>query len=183
MTRQTIGKFLLLLCVASGGLTATIALPAFAESEPTAAQPTLPQEKLTIQSANGAHLFTVEKAETPTQQITGEMFRPSVPADQGMLFVWNAPQESDMWMKNTFAPLDIVFIGTDGRISSITENAVPQSLARISSHGPVLATLELQAGITEKLGIVVGDRVTSSSLDAKKPKQAASAADMSVKMP
>nr|WP_194299852.1 DUF192 domain-containing protein [Acetobacter conturbans] len=163
------------LVLASSALTATIALPAFAEEfagEPAAAQPTLPQEKLTIQSANGKHEFTVEKATTPRQQQVGEMFRTSLPADQGMIFIWNAPQQSDMWMENTLVPLDIVFIDADDRIQSIEENAVPQSLARISSHGPALATLELQGGLTAKLGICVGDRVDSASLASRNQKPA-----------
>ncbi|MCE0743065.1 DUF192 domain-containing protein [Acetobacter sicerae] len=158
------------LALASGGL--SLILPAYADDAasgaPTAAQPPLPKETLTIiTSASGKHDFTVEKATTLREQQVGEMFRTTLPADQGMLFLWNAPQQSDMWMENTLVPLDIVFIDADGRIQSITENAVPQSLARISSHGPAMATLELQGGITAKLGIVVGDRVTSASLEAK----------------
>jgi uncharacterized membrane protein (UPF0127 family) len=87
------------------------------------------------------------------------MFRPSVPPDGGMLFDWGAPRESEMWMRNTVAPLDMVFINADGTIRSIAENTVPQSLAVIESRGPVRATLELAAGTTERLDIRVGDRV------------------------
>lgn len=149
---------------------AAVSVPVMAAEEtgePTHAQPALPAVSLTITSADGVkHTFTVEKAMTPREQQVGEMFRPSVPADGGMIFVWPYPRQSDMWMQHTQAPLDIVFIGADNRVSSIVENAVPLSLARISSHGPVRATLELQAGITEKLGIVVGDRVDSAVLNA-----------------
>ncbi|MCE2565712.1 DUF192 domain-containing protein [Komagataeibacter sp. FNDCF1] len=147
---------------------AAISLPVMAAEEtgePTHAQAPLPTVALTITSASGVkHAFTVEKAMTPREQQVGEMFRPSVPANGGMIFVWPFPRQSDMWMEHTQASLDIVFIGPDNRVSSIVENAVPLSLARISSHGPVRATLELQAGITEKLGIVVGDRVDSDVL-------------------
>ncbi|MFW7269685.1 DUF192 domain-containing protein [Gluconacetobacter sp. Hr-1-5] len=137
------------------------------DDTPTKAQAELPRENLTITGANGTkHVFSVELATTPRQQRVGEMFRTSVPADRGMLFVWPYPQQSDMWMENTLVSLDIVFIGEDGRISAIAENAVPQSLARISSHGPARATLELQGGLTEKLGIVVGDKVESKALTA-----------------
>lgn len=151
---------------------ATVSVPVMAAEtgEPTHAQPALPTAPLTITGANGvAHVFTVEKAMTPREQQVGEMFRPTVPADSGMIFVWPFPRQSDMWMENTLAPLDIVFIGADNRVSSIVENAVPLSLARISSHGPVRATLELQGGITEKLGIVVGDRVESAALATQPP--------------
>ena len=133
--------------------------------EPTHAQPVLPREKLVIVSKGGVrHVFEVEVAKTPEQQTTGLMFRKSVAADQGMLFPWGSPIESRMWMENTLVPLDMVFIGADGTIRRIAENTVPQSLAVISSGGPVVATLELQGGITSKLGILVGDRVLCSAL-------------------
>ena len=93
------------------------------------------------------------------QQIVGLMFRKSVAPNGGMLFVWPAPEISHMWMKNTLVPLDMVFIRSDGVIDSIAENTVPHSLRDISSQGQVIATLELQGGITAKLGITVGDRV------------------------
>ena len=125
-----------------------------------APNPTLPPQKLPIVGHNGAkHEFTVEMAVTPEQQETGLMFRREVPADRGMLFVWDEPHEVPMWMKNTLVPLDMVFIGADGKVIHIAEDTVPQSLAQISSGGPVKATLELQAGLTEKLDIRVGDKV------------------------
>jgi uncharacterized protein len=139
------------------------ALPAAARAqshEGTGPQPTLPREKLVIVTHEGvAHDFDVEMALTDEQQMTGEMFRTSVPDNTGMLFLWKTPQESQMWMKNTLVSLDMVFINADGKIRSIAENTVPQSLAVIDSHGPVLATLELQGGLTAKLGIRVGDTV------------------------
>jgi uncharacterized membrane protein (UPF0127 family) len=130
-------------------------------SEPTKPQPELPKEKLVITTKDGAkHVFNVEMAIDPMQQITGLMFRTSVPADGGMLFDWGTPRDSQMWMKNTLVPLDMVFVNQDGTIRSIAENTVPESLAVIDSRGPVRATVELQAGITAKLGIVAGDKVT-----------------------
>lgn len=76
-----------------------------------------------------------------------------------MLFDWGSPRESQMWMKNTPAALDMVFINADGTIRSIAENTVPRSLATVDSRGPVRATLELAAGVTAKLDIRVGDKV------------------------
>jgi uncharacterized membrane protein (UPF0127 family) len=133
-----------------------------------AAQPTLPTEKLVIITKDGVrHEFNVEMAKTPREQEIGLMFRPTVAPDGGMLFDWGVPQESQMWMKNTIASLDMVFINQDGTIRSIIENAVPQSLAVLDSHGPVRATLELAAGTTARLGILVGDRVEAPSLSSK----------------
>jgi uncharacterized protein len=139
---------------------APAAMLAARAQEPTAAQPELPKERLTIVTKDGhSHPFDVEIARTPAQQTVGEMFRPSVPSDGGMLFLWPAPQESQMWMKNTLASLDMVFIDADGTIRSIAEATVPQSLRIIDSGGPVAATLELAGGTTARLGITVGDKV------------------------
>lgn len=130
------------------------------ESDIKGPQPDLPKEKLVIVTRDGArHEFNVEMALTPQQQTVGLMFRPTVPADGGMLFDWVTPHSSQMWMRNTISPLDMVFINADGTIRSIVENTVPESLAVIDSRGPVRATLELAAGTTAKLNILVGDKV------------------------
>lgn len=129
-------------------------------SEPTGPQPELPKEKLVIVTHDGVeHVFNVEMALTQKQQTVGEMFRTGVAEDGGMLFVWNTPRESTMWMRNTLVPLDMVFINADGTIRSIAENTVPESLATIDSRGPVKATLEMAAGTTARLNIRVGDKV------------------------
>ena len=134
-------------------------------TDPTGPQPVLPKQKLVIVSAGGVrHEFNVEVAKTPAQQVTGLMFRKSVRADGGMLFVWGQPIESRMWMKNTLVPLDMVFISANGTIHAIAEDTVPESLAVIPSNGPVVATLELQGGITAKLDILVGDKVLCKAL-------------------
>ena len=136
-------------------------LPALAQDpNPTGPQPELPKERLVITTRDGTpYEFSVEMAIKPDQQTVGLMFRPVVPPDGGMLFDWGAPRDSQMWMRNTIAPLDMVFINADGTIRSIAENTVPQSLAVIDSRGPVRATLELAAGTTARLNIRVGDRV------------------------
>lgn len=130
------------------------------------AQAELAKEPLTISSKDGRkHSFIIEVAKTPKEQEIGEMFRTSIPENGGMLFMWPAPQRSMMWMKNTLVSLDMVFIGVDHHIQAIAENTVPYSLAPVSSQGPVIATLELKGGITEKLGIKVGDVVDSAIFD------------------
>jgi uncharacterized membrane protein (UPF0127 family) len=128
--------------------------------EPTGPQPELPKEKLVIVSRGGVeHVFNVEVARTEEQQTVGEMFRPSVPEDGGMLFDWGVPQNAPMWMRNTLVSLDMVFINADGTIRTIAENTTPRSLAVIDSRGAVRATLELAAGTTARLDIRVGDTV------------------------
>lgn len=127
----------------------------------TGPQPVIePLEELVIVTRDGGrHRFRVEVARTAQQQAVGLMFRPSVPAGGGMLFDWGSPRESSMWMRNTIASLDMLFIAADGRVHRIAERTVPHSLAPIDSRGPVRATLELAAGTAERLGIRVGDRV------------------------
>ncbi|WP_158926793.1 DUF192 domain-containing protein [Acidisphaera sp. S103] len=142
-------------------LAATLSLAVMAQApEPTKPQPELPKEKLVIVTHDGKqHVFNVEMALTEDQQTVGEMFRPKVPEDGGMLFDWGVARESQMWMRNTLVSLDMVFINADGSIRSIAEDTTPRSLAVIDSRGPVRATLELAAGVTAKLDIRVGDTV------------------------
>lgn len=124
-------------------------------------QPELRKERLSIITGRGkTHAFLVEMALEPAQQSIGLMFRQRVPADGGMLFDWVRERRSQMWMRNTIVSLDMVFIGQDGRIRTIAERTVPQSLAIVDSMVPVRATLELAAGTCERLDIRVGDRVS-----------------------
>ena len=151
-----------LFCRTVGGLFlgAPLLLARAQAADTTKPQPELPKEKLVIVTRDGKErVFMVEMALTTDQQTVGEMFRTKVPEDGGMLFDWKSPRESQMWMRNTLVPLDMVFINADGRIRSIAENTVPQSLAIVDSRGPVRATLELAGGVTAKLGIRVGDLV------------------------
>ena len=144
----------------AGLLVGHLAMAQAVNDDPTGPQPKLPTEALTIKTSAGKEYhFTVELPATPQEQATGEMFRTSIPADQGMLFIWPAPQVSEMWMKNCPVPEDMVFIGADGKIIAIAENTVPYSLNTVSSGVPVKATLELQGGITAAYNINVGDQV------------------------
>jgi uncharacterized protein len=152
-------RHLLALLVAAPSIVRT--RPARAQgADPTAPQAELPKEKLTIVTRDGIeHAFNVEMALTQEQQTVGEMFRPHIPDDGGMLFDWKVPRQSQMWMRNTVASLDMIFINADGSIRSIAENTVPESLAVIDSRGPVRATLEVAAGTAARLNIRVGDKV------------------------
>ncbi|UEM05138.1 DUF192 domain-containing protein [Skermanella rosea] len=117
-------------------------------------------DRLVIETASGGKFpFAIEIAETPRQMAQGLMFRETMAPDAGMLFILPQLQTMSMWMKNTFIPLDMVFIGPDGRIVNIHENAVPQSLDTISSAGQVKGVLEINGGMAARLGIRAGDRV------------------------
>ena len=140
---------------------ALLAAPAAAQTPITGPQPRLPTQKLAIISQSGGHhVFTVEVATTAREQEVGEMFRTDIPANSGMFFDWGMPREMEMWMQNCPVPEDMVFIDQSGTISHIAENTVPESTAHIPSGGAVRATLELQGGLTAKLNITVGDKVS-----------------------
>lgn len=114
---------------------------------------------LTIRSASGEHRFTVEVAGTLAEQNAGLMYRRSLGPSAGMIFPYSPPQEVAFWMKNTFIPLDMIFIRADGTIARIAANTVPHSLDPVPSGEPVAAVLEIRGGRAAELGIRPGDRV------------------------
>jgi len=115
---------------------------------------------LAIETGDGTqHIFQVEVARTPRQQRRGLMFRRQLAADAGMLFFYGGNQMVRMWMKNTYIPLDMIFIRSDGVIMEIAERTVPGSLATISSGVEVSAVLEVNGGTVSRLGIRKGNTV------------------------
>jgi uncharacterized membrane protein (UPF0127 family) len=98
-------------------------------------------------------------AATSQQQARGLMFRTRLGDDEGMIFPMNPPRGASFWMRNTVIPLDLIFIGTDGRISNIAANAIPYDESPLLSAGLVKGVLELRGGRAAELGIVAGDRV------------------------
>lgn len=118
-----------------------------------------PETSLTITRSGGRDTFRVWVADTPARQQQGLMFVRSMPADRGMLFPQDPPRVMSMWMKNTYLPLDMVFIGEGGVIIGIAAHTTPLSLDIVSSPGPVTAVLELNAGEAERRGIRTGDKV------------------------
>lgn len=130
------------------------ALPAAAQLVGFATSP------LAIETADGRrHAFTVELALSDRQQMQGLMFRRSLAPDRGMLFLYPSDQPIAMWMKNTYIPLDMLFLRADGRIINIIENVPPETLDSRPSDGPARAALELPGGTAARLGIRAGDRV------------------------
>jgi uncharacterized membrane protein (UPF0127 family) len=142
--------------------------PAFAAQATSERPMAFDSEPLSIQTAKGmTHKFTVELALTEPQLEFGLMYRKSMPADHGMLFDFGVPRPVMMWMKNTVLPLDMLFLDKSGVVTHIQENAVPYSEAIISSGGAVDYVIELNGGVVKKLGLAVGDKVTSATISAK----------------
>ncbi|EGP07310.1 DUF192 domain-containing protein [Afipia clevelandensis] len=116
-------------------------------------------QPLEIVTKSGVHVFTVEMAKTEQERATGLMYRKELPEGRGMLFDFSPEQPVSMWMKNTFIPLDMIFIRSDGRILRIAENTEPHSEKIISSGGLAKGVLEVIGGTARKYGIQPGDRV------------------------
>lgn len=116
-------------------------------------------QPLEIVTRSGVHVFSVEIAKTDEERATGLMYRKELPEGRGMLFDFTPEQQVSMWMKNTFIPLDMIFIRSDGRILRIAENTTPQSEKIIQSGGLAKGVLEVIGGTAKKYGIEAGDRV------------------------
>ena len=116
-------------------------------------------QPLEIATKSGVHVFSVEMATTEEEKQTGLMYRKELPDGKGMLFDFSPEQQISMWMKNTYIPLDMIFIRADGRILRIAENTEPLSTKIISSGGLAKGVLEVIAGTAQKYGIQPGDRV------------------------
>ena len=118
------------------------------------------KSELSIITSNGSkHNFLVEVAKTEKEKKIGLMFRKTLAKNAGMLFLYKREALRLMWMKNTFIPLDILFIDKKGVIKRVVKRTIPHSLATISSRQSVLAVLELRGGITSSLEIKKGDRI------------------------
>lgn len=116
--------------------------------------------ELAITGESGRHEFTVELALTAQQHSQGLMYRREMARDEGMLFDFGPRlRRASMWMKNTYIPLDMLFIKPDGEVESIAERTTPHSLEAINSRGLVRYVLELNGGTASRLGIRPGDRV------------------------
>ena len=117
------------------------------------------RSKLLVLSKSKSHEFIVEIAITDRQQRQGLMFRRRLASNEGMLFVYSSARILKMWMKNTYIPLDMLFINASGRIVNIVERTVPGSLETISSVERAMAVLEVNGGTSSRLKIQKGDRV------------------------
>ncbi len=138
----------------------SFAAPSFAQSGPIEDLDSFPHGKLEIIVGKKPLAFDIWVADTPQRMAQGLMFVRSLPAQRGMLFVHESPKPVSMWMKNTYIPLDMVFIDARGRIQQIVAQTTPHSLDIIRSKDPALAVLEIAGGEARRLGIKAGQHVT-----------------------
>jgi len=117
-------------------------------------------DDLVIVANDGSrHAFDVYIAIDHEQQRRGLMFVRDLPQRTGMLFVYDEAAVHSMWMKNTYISLDMVFARADGTVSSVIQDTEPLSQRSLSSIEPVSFVLELNAGVTRRLGIGPGSRL------------------------
>jgi uncharacterized membrane protein (UPF0127 family) len=116
-------------------------------------------QPLDIITSTGAHHYQVEVADNDASRERGLMYRRQMAANHGMLFEFPTRAPVTFWMKNTYLPLDMVFIGADGTVRGVYEHAKPQSEKLISSGVAVVAVLELNADQAFDIHLKPGDKV------------------------
>jgi uncharacterized protein len=127
-------------------------------------------DRLTIEPQDGraSQQLDVEVATTNSEKAVGLMFRTKLADTEGMLFPYGRSQDITMWMRNTYIPLDMVFIRADGVIHRVEAHTEPLSERIIAAGAQVSAVLELAGGAAERLRIKPGDRVRHPVFDAAK---------------
>lgn len=135
----------------------------FNDSKPENA-PSFAHAGLSIERHDGKYFsYAVEVATTKEQDMYGLMFRHDLKPETGMIFIYHPDQPVAMWMKNTFIPLDMLFVRGDGAIVKIVTNAQPLDVTPLASGEPVRAVIEINAGDVEKNGFKTGDKVLFSA--------------------
>lgn len=125
-------------------------------------------QKLFVQADNGVVEFNVEIAETPQELATGLMNRKGILDNQGMLFVFPKPDKLTFWMKNTYVPLDMIFMDKDMKIVKIEKSAQPCKTVKdtdcpLFKASEAQYVLEIKGGLSELKGFKAGDSISLSS--------------------
>ncbi|GGE41852.1 DUF192 domain-containing protein [Actibacterium pelagium] len=139
-------------------LIAGLSTPAFAGCSPSV---------VTIKGDFGKARFNIEVADDEDERAQGLMFRESLPNAAGMLFVYESPRSVAFWMRNTLIPLDMLFVDSTGTIARIHENAIPLDETPIPGGDNILAVLEINGGLSRRLGLEVGDVLRHEAFDQR----------------
>lgn len=108
------------------------------------------------------HCFTVEIADTLEKQTRGLQLRQSMANNAGMLFIFPSDGIYSFWMKDTWIPLDMIWLDKDYRVVHIEHDVPPCASVPCLSYGPKILSryvLELNAGMARKIGLIVGDEM------------------------
>ncbi len=135
---------------------------------PALAQEPGPAFGYVVQTKHGPVELKLELADDGTERARGLMFRKSLPEHGGMLFDFGAEQPVAMWMRNTYIPLDMLFVDMAGRVVHIARETTPLSEATITADRPVRGVIELAGGEAARLGIEPGDLVSRRLFDLER---------------
>ncbi|QPM89832.1 DUF192 domain-containing protein [Pseudooceanicola algae] len=141
------------------GVVALILMPQGAD-----AQEQCRDDRVEIRSENGVSRFRVELAQTPQERATGLMHRDSMATGAGMFFIFQAPHSASFWMHDTLIPLDILFIDPTGRVNVI-QTGQPLDDTSLPGGPNVQYVLEINGGLSDRMGIAPGDVLRHPALD------------------
>lgn len=133
--------------------------------QPAVAEDACSPDAIDIRWPGGKARFTVEVAQTPEDQARGLMFRESMPASAGMLFVFPQPKRAGFWMRNTLIPLDMLFADQTGVVKRIHPDAIPQDETLIDGGEGIKFVLEINGGMADRLRIGEGAQIRHPSID------------------
>lgn len=175
MTRYAFRRLLapaLVLCSLLTGVTHATDTPKSASDAPNVTASDLDRafRRSTLQIATPdarLHHFNIWIADDDQRRARGLMFIRQLGAEDGMLFIYPQPHPISMWMKNTYVPLDMLFVAADGKVIRVVANTEPLSLKTIESGGPALGVIELAGGTAARLKITTGAQVVHSSFGAR----------------
>lgn len=114
----------------------------------------------------GQAAFNVEIADTAELRSKGLMHREEMARQDGMLFIFDAPRHATFWMRNTLIPLDMLFAGNDGVVTTFHSNAIPHDETLIPGGDDIMYVLEINGGLSELYGIGVGTEFKHNSIPA-----------------
>ena len=111
--------------------------------------------------------FYIEFARDDYERETGLMYRKTMKDNQAMLFIFQDEQPRYFWMKNTYMPLDIIYINTGKKIVNIAKNAQPMDETSLPSRLPAQYVLEIKAGLSDDYALKKGDKVSWKDFSKK----------------
>ena len=117
----------------------------------------------------GQARFAIEVADDPEERNRGLMFVEEMPTMSGMLFIYERPQFASFWMKNTLIPLDMIFVDVTGTVQHVHANAVPHDETPIPGGDDIFAVLEINGGMSQRLGIAPGTVLRHPAFEAQTP--------------
>ena len=125
----------------------------------TAAFASCAPDRVDLRGDWGAARFSVDVADNAQERAQGLMNVPSMATGAGMLFVYERPERAVFWMKDTLIPLDMIFVGADGVVTHVHENAIPHDLTGIDGGEGVQYVLEINGGLARRMGISPGSEL------------------------